>query len=204
MRTRTEHSHSGSVFSHTAMFMKFQKNFWMVLTKFNFTFTIFVQALYFIHVKAHKVLGSGMVCFIHSPIQQIAIEQLLWARHTGCWWCTNKTTGWSPVLRSCWASESSTRTRRARWFGCGGVVQGGVLAGALCQVANGWGQGRRNERVTSHRALKTTERTLDFFFFFFWVYYKLLKAFQQESNMIWCLSYKVHFERWVGFRLYNN
>lgn len=47
----------------------------MVLTKFNFTLSISVQALYFIHVKAHKVLGLGIVYFIHSPIQQIAIEQ---------------------------------------------------------------------------------------------------------------------------------
>ena len=44
----------------------------MVLTESQFTLTIFVQALYFAHLKAHTVLELAIiVCFVHLPIPQI-------------------------------------------------------------------------------------------------------------------------------------
>lgn len=92
------------------------RNSGMVLTTFNFTLTIFVQALYFTYGKAHKVLGLGTVCFIHSPIQQIATEQLLRAKLVAgdaqtkqqgeaVLWCAVL------VVQGC---ENSTRTRQAQ------------------------------------------------------------------------------------------
>lgn len=180
-----------TVFFHSAMFIKFQRNFGMVLTKFNFSLSIFVQALYFIHVKAHKVLGLGIVCFIHSPIQPIAIEQLLWTRHSRCWWCTNKT-GWSPVLWSCYAScaglweQHPDKAITVIWVWRDRA--GKVPAGTKVPVPGGEWLGTMKSHIT--QGFEDHSKNSGFFFFF-WVYYKLLKAFSRRVT--WSDVYLIKF-----------
>ena len=183
----------------------------MVLTQFNFTWTTFVQALYFIRLKANKALELGISYFTHSPIQQyIPTEQPLCTGHCcGCWPSTDKT-GEVPALYSLHALGQSyedivlARTRQGQWLGVGRDRTG--RNSNRTKVPCSW-HGRQ-ERMTRGRVRGTEEshhtgpwRTLGFFFFC--INYKLLKAFQ-ESQIIWCLSYKVHFEWWVGLRLCNS